>query len=426
VDVVTTLDRGPDQAGWYNAPVGWETSGTDATSGIDSCSAGTYSGPDGTGLTVSGSCTDNAGNSSASVDSDAFDYDATAPTDVETLLDRGPDHNGWYNAPVGWETSGTDATSGIASCDSGTYSGPDGTGLTVSGSCTDNAGNSSAPASSNEFDYDATAPVDVETLLDRGPDNNGWFNAPVDWETSGTDATSGIDTCSAGTYAGPDGTALTVSGSCTDNAGNSSAPASSEEFDYDDTDPALSPTVTPNPVFLNGSATASPNATDNLSGVDSSSCDPVDTSTVGAHSVSCTATDNAGNTSVAPAWYSVVFNFQGFFQPVDNGNVFNVVNAGRAIPVKFSLGGNQGLNILANGYPASTVVSCSWAASTDVLETTLTAGSSSLQYDGTVNPPVGQYIYVWKTEKSWANSCRRLDVKFVDGTTRAAYFTFKK
>jgi hypothetical protein len=102
------------------------------------------------------------------------------------------------------------------------------------------------------------------------------------------------------------------------------------------------------------------------------------------------------------------------------------VQDGRAIPVKFSLGGNQGLSIVASGYPASTVVSCTGAAGTDVLEVTLTAGSSSLQYEATVNPPVGQYIYVWKTEKSWASSCRRLDVKRVDGTTHSAFFSFKK
>ena len=79
---------------------------------------------------MSGSCSDNAGNSAS--DAVTFDYDATAPS-ASTTLDRGADHNGWYNAPVGHTTSGTDATSGIATCSSGSYSGPDGTGLSVSG-----------------------------------------------------------------------------------------------------------------------------------------------------------------------------------------------------------------------------------------------------------------------------------------------------
>jgi hypothetical protein len=49
-----------------------------------------------------------------------------------------------------------------------------------------------------------------------------------------------------------------------------------------------------------------------------------------------------------------------------------------------------------------------------------------LQCDGTVNPPIGQYIYVWKTDKAWASTCRQLDVKFVDGTMYSARFQFKK
>jgi hypothetical protein len=59
--------------------------GTDATSGIDSCTKVNYSGPDGSGLTVNGTCTDNAGNTSASVASSPFNYDATPPTTSKTL-----------------------------------------------------------------------------------------------------------------------------------------------------------------------------------------------------------------------------------------------------------------------------------------------------------------------------------------------------
>jgi len=121
-----------------------------------------------------------------------------------------------------------------------------------------------------------------------------------------------------------------------------------------------------------------------------------------------------------------VFDFHGFFQPVDNDGVFNVVKAGQAIPVKFDLSGNQGLNIFTTGYPKSTVVPCSGSVASDVLEETVTAGSSSLNYDTTVNPPIGQYIYVWKSEKAWAGTCRRLDVKLIDGTTHSANFNFTR
>jgi Domain of unknown function (DUF4082) len=45
---------------------------------------------------------------------------------------------------------------------------------------------------------------------------------------------------------------------------------------------------------------------------------------------------------VTPLWE---YNFSGFFQPVNNMPTLNVAKAGSAIPVKFSLGGDQGLDI---------------------------------------------------------------------------------
>jgi hypothetical protein len=49
---------------------------------------------------------------------------------------------------------------------------------------------------------------------------------------------------------------------------------------------------------------------------------------------------------------------------------------GSAIPVKFSLGGDQGLDVLRTGYPQVATVSCSTSAPTDVIETTVTAGAA--------------------------------------------------
>jgi hypothetical protein len=116
------------------------------------------------------------------------------------------------------------------------------------------------------------------------------------------------------------------------------------------------------------------------------------------------------------------YKFTGFFQPVDNLPTVNTVNAGRAVPVKFSLGGNQGLNILAAGYPLTTQIACNTLATLDQIEQTVTAGSSGLSYDATSD----QYTYVWKTDKSWAGSCRQLTVKLNDGTSHQANFEFRK
>ena len=65
--------------------------------------------------------------------------DATPPT-VSAAAGRAADQNGWYNRPVQVSFAGQDATSGIASCSSPTYGGPDGGSVSVSGGCTDKAG----------------------------------------------------------------------------------------------------------------------------------------------------------------------------------------------------------------------------------------------------------------------------------------------
>jgi hypothetical protein len=122
---------------------------------------------------------------------------------------------------------------------------------------------------------------------------------------------------------------------------------------------------------------------------------------------------------ITPLWQ---YNFSGFFQPVDNTPTLNVAKAGSAIPVKFSLGGDQGLNVFQPGYPQVTTVSCSTSAPTDVIETTVTAGGSSLQYD----PTAGQYTYIWKTNSSWAGTCVQFNLGLNDESTHTFLVQFKK
>ena len=152
--------------------------------------------------------------------------DATPPTVTGASPTRGPDANGWYNHPVGVNFSGSDATSGIAGCSSPGYSGPDTGGASFSGTCSDNAGNVSAPASSGSIKYDGTAPS-VSVSLSRGPDVNGWYNHPVDFHAQGSDNLSGIASCSSGTLGGGG----SASASCTDNAGNVASAGVSVNYD---------------------------------------------------------------------------------------------------------------------------------------------------------------------------------------------------
>jgi hypothetical protein len=224
--------RGPDSNGWYNHPVDINFNGSDATSGLAGCNSTTYGGPDSGSASFSGTCTDNAGNVSVPASFGPIQYDGTPPS-VAVALSRGPDSGGWYNHPVDFQANGSDNLSGIASCNSGSFSG----GGSVNASCSDRAGN--VGGAGVAVNYDGSAPSIDSITFDRQPDANGWYNHPVRVTFHGSDGGSGIGACSDVTYAGPDTTSTTVNGSCADNAGNR-AGSTSPAFKYDATPPTLS------------------------------------------------------------------------------------------------------------------------------------------------------------------------------------------
>ena len=82
--------------------------------------------------------------------------DRTAPAITGPGLARPRDSGDWFNHPVAFGFTGLDATSGIESCSDGTYGGPDGAGVSFSGSCRDIAGNVTSGAFA--INYDATPP----------------------------------------------------------------------------------------------------------------------------------------------------------------------------------------------------------------------------------------------------------------------------
>jgi hypothetical protein len=165
-----------------------------------------------------------------------FRIDTDAPLVTSGAPDRAPDGGGWYRAPVTITFSGNDTTSGIASCTSATYSGPDSGSASVSGTCRDNAGNTSAPATFG-LRYDTTPPS-VAATPSRRPDANGWYSHPVDVAFTGSDGGSGVSSCTPpATYSGPDSSKVDVSGGCVDAAGNQATATAT--LQYDATPPAL-------------------------------------------------------------------------------------------------------------------------------------------------------------------------------------------
>ena len=225
----------------------------------------------------------------------------------------------------------------------------------------------------------------------------------------------------------------------TDAAGNTSPGGASYSWTVDTTAPDT--TITAGPSNPTGDTTASfsftsseANSTfqcslDNAGFAACSSPQAYSGLAVGSHTFRVQATDAAGNTDPSPATAAWTiqsgYNFSGFLLPLVNPPKVNRVKAGVYVPVRFRLGGYQGMNIFAAGYPQSQPVACAALpsnADVNVSETT-TSGRSLLIY----NPLLKNYDYLWKTDRNWAGTCRQLIVKFNDGSApKVAYFRFVK
>jgi hypothetical protein len=215
----------------------------------------------------------------------------------------------------------------------------------------------------------------------------------------------------------------TLTINATDTAGNIGS--ASVTYTVDNTPPIITLNGD-NPITVYIGSTYTDNgatAIDNFDGpVSVTSTGSVDTNTIGTYTITYTATDSAGNSVSMIRTIKVLYNFSGFFKPIDNLPTWNSVKAGSTIPTKFSLGGYQGLDIFTSGYPASQKIDCASNIPIGIVEGTVTAGSSNLSYNATAD----QYNYIWKTDKGWAGSCRQLIVQLKDGTYHNASFNFKK
>jgi hypothetical protein len=230
--ITATLGNG----GWYvtNVTVNWTVNDPESViTSSSGCNATTLT-ADTAGTRLACAATSDGGEASAAK---TIKLDKTAPAVAGAAPDRAADGGGWYTRPVTVAFSGTDAVSGVESCSTVTYSGPDSGGAAVSGTCRDHAGNVGA-AGSFALKFDATAPAVTGAAPDRGPDSGGWYTRPVNVAFSGTDAVSGVESCSTVTYSGPDSSTASVSGTCRDRAGNVGA-AGPYPLKFDSSAPSL-------------------------------------------------------------------------------------------------------------------------------------------------------------------------------------------
>jgi CSLREA domain-containing protein len=289
-------------------------------------------------------------------------------------------------------------------------------------------------------------PVTTILLTPAGPDgSNGWYRSPVAVMPEASDTSPVIKLRCVLDPASPPatfddlpeelcpflgGAQVSADGlhafyaAAMDIWGNKSEVASGS-FQIDATPPAITcPAAGPfllcsgdqmvGPAGVDASVSGLDEAASTLSGI-------VVTESVGPKTLTFTAVDLAGNSASLDCTYKVIYDFAGYYLPVQPAPALNPIKAGQAVPLKFSLAGDQGLEVIAAGYPASQPVACDTLAPAGPLEATETAGKSGLSYAA----GNGRYNYVWKTDKAWGGTCRALTLRLVDGTEHLTYFWFK-
>jgi len=123
-------------------------------------------------------------------------------------------------------------------------------------------------------------------------------------------------------------------------------------------------------------------------------------------------TDPDGLTATATTTVRITWVFTGFLSPLSNPPVENSAKAGSGLPIKFMLGGNQGLAVIAAGYPRSISYTCGIPLGSRPTDATTPTASTGFTYDAAT----GIYNYSWKTDKGWMNTCRRFVLKLTDGS----------
>lgn len=222
--------------GWYRANVTVQFSGTDAGSGIANCTADAIVSAEAASQVVSGTCTDNAGRSSAAA-TVTISLDKTVPT-LSGAPITAANANGWYMNDVSVKWTCGDNLSGVANCPGNTLISSEGSGLSASAMITDRADNT-ASASVSGINIDKTNPTVSATVSPASANGNGWYNANVTVKFDGADAGSGIASCTTDAVFTAEGKDQTASGTCTDKSGRTST-AATVTVSIDKTAPTIS------------------------------------------------------------------------------------------------------------------------------------------------------------------------------------------
>ncbi|MFP5353098.1 MAG: OmpL47-type beta-barrel domain-containing protein [Actinomycetota bacterium] len=300
-------------SGWYNEAVSVAFTCEDRHSRVASCSGGETRSAEGADQSVTGTATDNAGNS-ASATVDNIDIDLTPPT-TTVDLDEVP-ASGWYSGAVEITLTPQDALSGpdatYYTVDGGEaveYDGPFihslGGTHTIAFWSSDVAGNLEVPGDEDSITIKID---DVKPTIagSRTPEANlnGWNNSDVTVNFTCDDDETGLASCEASKVVSDEGADQAVTGTATDHAGNT-ATDTVDEISIDKTPPTLSgaPTTEPNTNgWYNHDVTIDWTCEEVLSGIDGS-C-PANSAIIGEGTrltSSASVSDKAGNTTKSPS-----------------------------------------------------------------------------------------------------------------------------
>lgn len=304
--------------------------------------------------------------------------------------------------------------------------------VTVSCTATDKTGNASNEKTFTVRVEDHTPPT-LTVSSDITAEATGQSGAFVAYTATANDLVDGsvTPTClpSSGSVF-PLGT-TTVTCDAMDTRGNKADTAVFHVTVQDTTPPTVTvpANITTGPTGHDGSTvTFTASATDIVDGSVVPTCTPASGSKFAAGTtttVTCSATDQHGNAGSNSFSVTVnQFTFVGFFQPIDNLPNINTVKNGPTVPVKWKLQGQGGADIKdvrgVSGFKAWPINCSDVAAAAEApIEVTATGGTS-LRYDLTAL----QYVFNWQTPKT-SGACYRLDVSFVDGQTKNAFFKLK-
>lgn len=314
-------------------------------------------------------------------------------------------------------------------------SGVDEHGLgTVTVTCSYEDGGGLEAGDSKSYTLVDTTKPGISYAISPAVSASGWYTSAPTVTFSCTDAPgSGVKSCvaddadpaSAGYTLGESALPQSVSGTATDWAGNQqSAEAVDLYVDLSDPTVSLTGAIADGDTFYWGSVPTAPvcEGDDAISGLASCVLSGYGTG-VGDHTVTATATDNAGRTRSTSIEFTVApWTLEGFFQPV-NAAALNTVKAGSTVPLKFTASkGDEAVTDVAElGATFTAVRSACPNEPLDPFEGVLSTGSTTLRYDSTAQ----QWIQNWATPKSAVGTCWDLTLTLADGTTTTADFKLK-